>query len=512
MALTLKINTVDKTSEIDWSSLEKQDVLTKEPDRLEFKMKNYGSKTYRPTHGDDVTLFEGATKIFGGVVVETTEENIGFVKYYSVLCKDYQQLMDRKLVNKTYTSMTIQAIIIDIVTNYIEAGFTTTNVLATDLIQKIVFNDEQPSKCFQRLADQIGDCDWYVDYNKDVHFFKEGVELAPFGIDDTSGNYIFGSLSIGRNINQIRNTIIVRGGDKESSLLTETKIADGQQKTFVAKPNLHNLTVEKSTNSGSSWSTLTIGQDGLIDPTTKDVLYNPNNGFVIFRDDNKPASGNYIRWSGNQVYPIKIIRRDWTSISQYGEYQYIIRDATIKSETQATQRAYAEIKKYAHRANEGVFRTTKSGLRSGQSITINSSALGISETFQIVRVITKALTPTSFENEVHLLASEDVGVIDVLGKLLVGDPASQFTTEENEVLVQVEGFLEDMEIVEGSYNVTKYPRAIPSYTEAMSLGENNRVNPFGLNVGFVWVAGPYFPASPSDRNRTLWTDHACVIN
>ena len=512
MALTLKINTVDKTSEIDWSSLEKQDVLTKEPDRLEFKMKNYGSKTYRPTHGDDVTLFEGATKIFGGVVVETTEENIGFVKYYSVLCKDYQQLMDRKLVNKTYTSMTIQAIIIDIVANYIEAGFTTTNVLATDLIQKIVFNDEQPSKCFQRLADQIGDCDWYVDYNKDVHFFKEGVELAPFGIDDTSGNYIFGSLSIGRNINQIRNTIIVRGGDKESSLLTETKIADGQQKTFVAKPNLHNLTVEKSTNSGSSWSTLTIGQDGLIDPTTKDVLYNPNNGFVIFRDDNKPASGNYIRWSGNQVYPIKIIRRDWTSISQYGEYQYIIRDATIKSETQATQRAYAEIKKYAHRANEGVFRTTKSGLRSGQSITINSSALGISETFQIVRVITKALTPTSFENEVHLLASEDVGVIDVLGKLLVGDPASQFTTEENEVLVQVEGFLEDMEIVEGSYNVTKYPRAIPSYTEAMSLGENNRVNPFGLNVGFVWVAGPYFPASPSDRNRTLWTDHACVIN
>lgn len=512
MALSLKINTIDKTSEIDWSSLEKQDVLTKEPDRLEFKMKNYGSKTYRPTHGDDVILFDGATKIFGGVVVETTEENIGFVKYYSVLCKDYQQLMDRKLVNKTYTSMTIQAIIIDIVANYIEVGFTTTNVLATDLIQKIVFNDEQPSKCFQRLADQIGDCDWYVDYNKDIHFFKEGVELAPFGLDDTSGNYIFGSLSIGRNINQIRNTIIVRGGDKESSTLTETNIADGQQKTFVAKPNLHNLTVEKSINSGGSWSTLTIGQDGLTDPTTKDVLYNPNNGFVIFRDNNKPASGNYIRWSGNQVYPIKIIRRDWTSIGQYGEYQYIIRDATIKSETQATQRAYAEIKKYAHRANEGVFRTTKSGLRSGQSITINSVSLGINETFQIVRVITKALTPTSFENEVHLLASEDVGVIDVLGKLLVGDPASQFTTEENEVLVQVEGFLEDLEIAEGIYNATKYPRDVPSYTEIMSLGENNRVNPFGLNVGFIWVAGAYFPSSPSDRNRTLWTDHKCLIN
>ena len=159
-----------------------------------------------------------------------------------------------------------------------------------------------------------------------------------------------------------------------------------------------------------------------------------------------------------------------------------------------------------------MFRTTTSGLRSGQSISINSAALGINETFKIVRVITKALTPTSFENEVHLLASEDVGVIDVLGKLLVGDPASQFTTEENEVLVQVEGFLEDIGIVEDGYTVTTYPRAIPSYTEAMALGEDNRVNPFGLNVGFVWVAGPYFPTSPSDRNRTLWTDHSCVIN
>ncbi len=512
MALTLKINDVDKSSEIEWSSLEKQDVLTKEPDRLEFKIKNYGSKTYRPTHGDDVTLFEGATKIFGGVVVETSEENIGYVRYYSVLCKDYQQLMDRKLVNKTYTSMTIDDIIADIVSNYMEVGFTTTNVVATSLIQKIVFNDEQPSKCFQRLADQVGDCDWYVDYDKDIHFFQEGVEVAPFSLDDTNGNYIFGSLSVGRNINQIRNTVIVRGGDKESSLLTETKIADGQQKTFVAKPNLKNLTIEKSTTAGSSWSTLTIGQDGVTDPSTKDVLYNPNNGFVIFRSDNKPASGDYIKWSGNQVYPIKIIRRDWSSIAEYGEYQYILRDATIKSELQATQRALAELKKYAHRANEGIFRTTSSGLRSGQSISINSATLGLNETFKIVRVITKALTPTSFEHEVHLLASEDVGVIDVLGKLLVGDPASQFTTQENEVLVQVEGFLEDMALVEDGYTATTYPRGSPSYTETMDLEEDNRVNPFGLNVGFIWVAGPYFPISPSDRNRTLWTDHSCVIN
>ncbi len=510
MALILKINNIDKTAEIDWSSLEKQDVLTKEPDRLEFKIRNYGTKTYRPTHGDNVQLFEDANRLFGGVVVETTETNEGYIKFITVLCKDYQHVMDRKLVNKTYSSTTVNAIISDIVSQYMEPGFTTAHVSVTDYIQKIVFNDEQPSKCLQRLSDQLGDCDWYVDYDKDIHFFKEGLETAPFGLDDTSGNYVFGSLSIGRNINQIRNTVIVRGGDKESSLLTETKLADGVQKTFVAKPGLHNLTIQKSTDAGATWSTLTIGQDGLTDPTTKDCLYNINNGFIIFRDDNKPAGSDRIKWSGNQVYPIKIIRRDWSSIAAYGEYQYIIRDATIKSETQATQRAAAELKKYAERANEGTFKTTRSGLRSGQSITVASTVLGLNEVFKIVRVIMKTRTPTSFDYEIHLLASEDVGVIDVLGKLLVGDPASQFTTEENEVLVQVEGFLEDMVLTQ-TINQRTYPRPVPTYTEMFSPTDSVRTNPFGINTGFIWVAGSYYPTTLSDRKRSTWANSGCLI-
>ncbi len=485
MALTLKVNNVDKTSNIEWPTLEKQDVLTKEPDRLEFKIKNYGSKTYRPVLGDDITLFDGATKIFVGIVVETSEENKGILKYFTVLCKDYQQIMDRQLVNKTYTNMMVGDIIADINTLYL-TGFTVVNVATTDVIRKIVFNDEQPSKCIQKLAEMIGDCDWYVDYDKDIHFFKEHSTSAPFNLDDTSGNYIFGSLKVSRNINQIRNKIIVRGGDKVSSLLTNTYVADGQQRTFVAKPGLQSLTIEKSTNGGSSYSTLTIGKDGVDDPTSKDVLYNPNNGFIIFPDGTKPSADHYVRWSGNQVYPIKIIRSDVSSISTYGEYQYIIRDATIKSEDQAIQRAKAEIKKYGTRANEGYFITTKSGLRSGQSLIVNSPILGISnETFKITRVIMGARTPDSFQYEVQVLASENVGIIDVLGKLLVTNPAEQFEIEENEVLVQAYGYTEESEIVENTW----------------------RVNPWGLNVLPIWVAGPWYPTSPSDRKRMPKTDH-----
>ena len=489
MALTLKVNNVDKTSNIEWPTLEKQDVLTKEPDRLEFKIRNYGSKTYRPVLGDEITMFDGAVKIFGGIVVETTEENTGLVKYFTVLCKDYQQIMDRKLVNKTYTNMTVNDIIADMNSLFM-TGFTVANVAVTDVIRKIVFNDEQPSKCLQKLADMIGDCDWYVDYDKDIHFFKEHAISAPFNLDDTSGNYNFGTLRVSRNINQIRNKIIVRGGDKVSSLLTNTYVADGQQRTFVAKPGLQSLTISKSTNGGGSYTTLTIGQDGVDDPASKDVLYNPNNGFIIFPEISKPSSGHYVKWSGNQVYPIKIVRSDVSSIATYGEYQYIIRDATIKSEEQAIQRAKAEIKKYGARANEGYFMTTKSGLRSGQSITVNSPLVGITdETFKITRVIMSARTPNSFEYEVQILASENVGIIDVLGKLLVTNPAEQFEIEENEVLVQAYGYTEQSEILENSW----------------------RINPWGVNILPIWVAGPYYPTGPSDRKRMPKTNHKIAL-
>lgn len=506
MALTIQINAVDKSNQIEWPSIKKMDVLTKEPDRLEFRIKNYGSKTYRPTLNDDVKLYDGATLIFGGTVLETHETNEGLLKFFEVVCTDYQHLMDMMLVNKTYTGETAAAIIDDIVATYLPAGFTTAGVDAGLALQKIVFNDEAPSKCLQRMAEMLGTYDWYVDYNKDIHFFPEGAEAAPFNLDDTGGNYIFGSLRVERNLNQLRNSIIIRGGDKESGTLTDTHVADGQQRTFVAKPKLRNLTIE--VDDGGGFDTLTIGADGTDDPASKDVLYNPNNGFIIFRADNKPAATYKVRWSGTQVYPIKIIRRDIASVATWGEWQYIIRDATIKSEEAAKQRAAAEISRYAYPANEGSFRTYTSGLRSGMSLAIQSTALGLSsETFKITRTILTARSTDAFEYEVHILASEDVGILDVLSKLLVSDPAIQFETLEDEIVVQAEAWEEILSMVE-NFVATKHPSGAPTFTETETLVEtNNNINPFGLNVLPVWVLGPYFYSNPtSDHNRVILLD------
>src|SRR3989304_9313393 len=123
MAVILRVNGTDRTDQVEWTSLEKIEVLTKEPDTLRFSLRNYGSKTFRPVLDDEVTLHDGATKIFGGVVIDTADTVEGKLKYLSVNCKDFTHTLDRKLVAKVYTGFTANAIIADIVSLFVEAGF-----------------------------------------------------------------------------------------------------------------------------------------------------------------------------------------------------------------------------------------------------------------------------------------------------------------------------------------------------------------------------------------------------
>ena len=72
MSLILKINTVDRTSYVKWDTLVITEVLSKEVDRLEFRIIKTPAKTI-PSVNDDVTLEEGGVKIFGGVITERKE-------------------------------------------------------------------------------------------------------------------------------------------------------------------------------------------------------------------------------------------------------------------------------------------------------------------------------------------------------------------------------------------------------------------------------------------------------
>jgi hypothetical protein len=211
MAIVIEINDVDKTSEILTSSVMLNRAMTNQVDTLTFELKRANSSGYKPTLNDKVEIIEDGTLIFGGQIVSIDEEVEGLVEKVKISCKDYSFDMDKKLVVKTYSSMTVADIITDIKNSFLPAGYTVTNVVCPIVINYIAFNYEMPSKCFQQLA-TITDYDWYVDEAKNIYFFQKGSSSAPFNLTDTNGKYIYNSLKIRKVRSMGRRPRTIEGG------------------------------------------------------------------------------------------------------------------------------------------------------------------------------------------------------------------------------------------------------------------------------------------------------------
>src|SRR3989344_500547 len=442
MALVLKINGIDRSNHVKWDTLQKTEILTKEVDRMEFQILKTPSKTI-PDISDEVTLEEGAVKIFGGVVVERNEVSRGgLLLGYQIRCKDYSQFLDRKVVTKSYANHTPRAIVLDIIATF-TSGFTTANVAAaTPSVKSVKFNYEQVARCLTQLSDQIA-WDWYVDYDKDIHFSDEETPLAPFNLDDISGNFEWNTLEINKNLLQLKNAVYVRGGEYKKTIAEadaiDKYVAAAGQKTFPLAYKYDNVTVKKN------GVVQTVGTDQQTDPSSVQVLYNFNEKFATFTA--ALASGDSVTVYGDAFIPIIALVRDQISIATCGEYQAALVDKSIESVSEAQTRAKAELKKYSQTVFEAKFKTTKTGLRVGQKITLNSSLRSINKEFKINRIVGKARGSGEMEYEVSLIASGQITFTDIMVNLL-GQDKKNIVIALNEVLQRLESFFETAVIAE----------------------------------------------------------------
>lgn len=108
---------------------------------------------------------------------------------------------------------------------------------ATQIVNYVAFNYLEPSKSIKKMAD-LFNWNWYVDPDRDIHFFGIFDEAAPFNIDDGAlpmdGNYIYSSLRLSTKSDQLRNGVYVRGGDYLAAAINDllTNQADGNNKIF----------------------------------------------------------------------------------------------------------------------------------------------------------------------------------------------------------------------------------------------------------------------------------------
>jgi len=412
MAITVTIEGTDRTTAVVFNSLRKTDTLNQQIDTLEFKVRKYGSLTYVPVLGDEVIVERDGTRLFGGVVVRIHEAlRSAKILEYTVQCNDYSQFLKRELVTERYENQTVAQIIDDLIATYTTDGFTDDGVVGTLTIESISFNRLNVADCLQKLADAISYV-WYVDYNKDIHFFPKNEEVGS-SLTDSSQNYIFDSLEIVEDLTQIRNSVLVQGGERVSDT-TRTELFSGDgTRTQFALANKYDSTPAVEVGGVAQ----TVGVEFLDDDASFDVMWNFNEKYLRFTAGNTPASGtNNIEVTGTYLFPIVVQVPNNASINEFGRYEFAITDRSIKSQDEAVKRAVAELTSYQNELYEGSFRTYTDGFRSGQVITINSAQRGknIDVLIQSVTATMRDPTGTQLEYHVRFATLKSIGIIEYL--------------------------------------------------------------------------------------------------
>jgi hypothetical protein len=496
--IEISINGLDYAEQIDWASFSKTEVLTSQPDSCTFMLRNVAGKTYRPVLNDDVKIYRNGTLIFGGVVISTTETIAGLVRYFTVQCKDYTEILDGVLIAKSYTSMTAADIIADLVSNF-TSGFTTVNVVAPFTVDAISFNYISLSQCLQQLATAIPGYDWYVDYDKDIHFFMPASNAAPFSLDEiTTGNFLAGSLEFDADMSQIRNSIVVRGGNVVGAAATNSQVSDGTQVIFYVGYSLSTFTAKHAlAATPTTFVDLTVGVDGVDAPASFDCLYNPDLGLLRF--PSAYPSGDVVKTSGTPTFPLITILGDPVSQAAYGMKEYMILDKTITTKQQSIDRANAQLAQYAQPLYTGKFITLKDGLVQGQTISINLPSRGISGTFKIQQIDTTLRTPSGATADliysVQFVSAFNIGIIELLNKILIQDQASQIEVSSNEVPNRIYAPIETMTVADLISVAIDTPQ-----TETITAVEASNA---AKDAGTVFVVGPYTPTGFSDTKRVF---------
>jgi len=285
------------------------------------------------------------------------------------------------------------------------------------VVESVAFNRISLAEAIQKLADLLSYV-WYVDTNADLHFMAKNAELAPFELGDDLGNHIYDSLSITDDITQLRNSVLVQGGTTVSATTrTEEYDGDGNRTQFplVNKfASLPTVVVDSVPQ--------VVGVEFLNDDAGYDVMWNYNEKYLRFTAGNTPGAGtDNVTVTGYYEYPIVVSVPAEESIAEFGVYEFAITDKSISSQDEAIRRALAELQAYQEQLNEGSFRTYRGGLRSGQTLTINSTQRGRTDLKVVIQTVTAAMRDPegeNFEYDVRFATLRSIGIIEFLQRQL----------------------------------------------------------------------------------------------
>ena len=421
----------DISNSVDWKSIDAVSVLTKENGSFKFNVNLATGQTgvTVPVVGDTIELYDSTGIIFGGTVTEVETTVQGLYMMNTVTASDWGYLFDGTLVKKNYSGIDPHDIVVDLVQNFcVGKGFTTNHVQYGNFtVPTIQFNYQQPTKCLESLARLIG-WDWYIDPNKDIHFFLGDVAdaigdggPAPITIDATSAEVQWNSLDVLLNMQNMQNSVYVIGGSRitqfHSSNTLDSYMTDGVQQSFPTSYAYTESTIQVTLGGVAQ----TIGiLNQVTDPTSVDVIYAPSDRNIQFTHGAPAAGQTVLIWGWAEV-PIIAHASDSASIAAYREYQGVIVDNKITSVPEAQARAQAQILLFGHPVYDLKVNTLIPGCRLGQAITVNLPHFGISKQLVIKRIEAVGYVPGAegrLQYQLECIGSDNVTFVDLMSTIL----------------------------------------------------------------------------------------------
>lgn len=194
------------------------------------------AEIYVPPLGAMVEIYQGTTLRFSGLAEETEEGDRSWGECKrQIRAGGWKRILDRRIVFASYQAgYNLAGIVLDLLANLaLGEGLTMRHVDAgPTFTEKIVFQGVTLAQAFDQLAVATG-LDWYVDWDRDIHFSQFATNPAPFSITDTSENWR--RLRVRRNLRDYRNVQYVRNNTGLSPLRTDTFMGDGVIRFFVTR-------------------------------------------------------------------------------------------------------------------------------------------------------------------------------------------------------------------------------------------------------------------------------------
>ena len=169
--------------------------------------------------GQEIIIYDNDdVAIFGGDIAGYTHSVVGSDTEYYLICRGWENVINRKCVRKIYQSTTLPTIMADIFSSFVyEHAEYTMSVDNTGTVQRVIFETKVLDTI--RLLEKITGTKFWITPGKTVNMKKT---FTDSGITISAGNQDVDNLKVDIDSSQLVSKILFRGAD----ILSTEKIAD----------------------------------------------------------------------------------------------------------------------------------------------------------------------------------------------------------------------------------------------------------------------------------------------